>query len=591
MLSAREVAALVAALVDLDAAAAAAVPSPRPTRPGAGLQASATTAVAPSSGGSGGRDDQVPALGAQQLEHPAMQQRLRQLLLQSGGGSGGGLTGDEAAGLVLGLVASGAELQLDQLAALARQAGRGAGGGGKERGIGGTEGACALHERSSLSPGGWVQLVRSVAAYCERLTGEATEALGLLESYQQGLVATLAAGLAAEAAAGRLRPHELTDAAALVASVSRSLAQGRADTRDLTSALYAVATFGAPDSGDTRALFAAAAEHLAPRLGGLSVANLSRLAWSYAVAGACGLLPGRSAGAGAGSQSSSGAMVRVADFLRALSSALQLRVGEVVSSRETRGMLLHALRIWSALAPHLAPPPLVAAVLGRARGSGGRTGATGAGATAGASGGRGAPSDNAGARGGRGGRGQTVRVSKLQADVFAALQQQGLRPSMEARVGMWSVDMVASWPPARGRTGGGGDGGGSVPAPASAGQDEAPAQGQVGEGAAPPAAALEVRVAVEVDGPTHFTTSAPPQRLGTTRARDACLEAQGLALVCLGYRECEALRERQGGRWGGALRRLVEEAAMGKAAWAEEVEAEKPVVAGRKRARRKRSQE
>ena len=52
-------------------------------------------------------------LGVRQLEHPAMQGRLQALARD-----GGGISGDGAAGVLLGLVVSGATVPADQLAAL-----------------------------------------------------------------------------------------------------------------------------------------------------------------------------------------------------------------------------------------------------------------------------------------------------------------------------------------------------------------------------------------------------------------------------------------------------------------------------------------
>lgn len=44
-----------------------------------------------------------------------------------------------------------------------------------------------------------------------------------------------------------------------------------------------------------------------------------------------------------------------------------------------------------------------------------------------------------------------------------------------------------------------------------------------------------VKVAVEVDGPSHYTTSTPRRPLGSTLARDRCLRALGLEVVSVSY--------------------------------------------------------
>ncbi len=65
------------------------------------------------------------------------------------------------------------------------------------------------------------------------------------------------------------------------------------------------------------------------------------------------------------------------------------------------------------------------------------------------------------------------------------------------------------------------------------------------------------RVAVEVDGPSHFTTSEPRRLLGPSLARNACLRALGLALVPLAFSDYQQWPP---ARRGPELRALVEAA-------------------------------
>ncbi len=71
-------------------------------------------------------------------------------------------------------------------------------------------------------------------------------------------------------------------------------------------------------------------------------------------------------------------------------------------------------------------------------------------------------------------------------------------------------------------------------------------------------------IAVEVDGPTHFTHNrlppdGSPRPLGTTLVRDACLAAAGMRLVAVSHLQWYALEGRPQRRK--LLQRLIQAAA------------------------------
>ncbi|GFR50981.1 hypothetical protein Agub_g13306, partial [Astrephomene gubernaculifera] len=201
-------------------------------------------------------------------------------------------------------------------------------------------------------------------------------------------------------------------------------------------------------------------------------------------------------------------------FLKALSRTLDARAPQLAASRDTRGPLSYAVRVWASTAPHLVTPRLLELAKGGGGGGGGGAGRGSAGDKT-SSQLHAPPSRQQLLPGGGAGGGVALRegpnVSELQKDVYRRLGELGYRPRMEEQVGMWSVDMCL-------RVGG-------------------------------------VRVAVEVDGPYHFTTSSPQVPLGSTRVRDACLRRLGLRVVALDYQRYGRLEGAQRGR---LLRMLVE---------------------------------
>ncbi|GIL62255.1 hypothetical protein Vafri_16550 [Volvox africanus] len=102
-------------------------------------------------------------------------------------------------------------------------------------------------------------------------------------------------------------------------------------------------------------------------------------------------------------------------------------------------------------------------------------------------------------------------VSELQKDVYRQLRALGYKPLMEERVSCWTVDILFSL---RGH-----------------------------------------RVAVEVDGPTHFTTSRPYHSLGASLARDTSLRKLGLVVVPISFKDYETLSQARRGEY---LRTRVE---------------------------------
>jgi hypothetical protein len=63
--------------------------------------------------------------------------------------------------------------------------------------------------------------------------------------------------------------------------------------------------------------------------------------------------------------------------------------------------------------------------------------------------------------------------------------------------------------------------------------------------AAAAAAAAARRVAVEVDGPAHFTNSLPHSLLGSSLAKQRCLQARGWAVLSLPYYTWSELAQQQ----------------------------------------------
>ncbi|GIL62253.1 hypothetical protein Vafri_16550 [Volvox africanus] len=528
-----EVAALVPALVELDS-----VIMP---------DGSSSSSSSSSSGGS------ITGFGSQQLQRPAMHLRLQVLARD------GGATGDATAALLLWLVASSLkQVEVDQVVALTRRA----------------------LLQGDLSPSGLCRLLRATALLGNRLVESATEAMDLLQRHESSLMALLAQRLADQAAAGRLRTHEFTDAAQsftrirylhpsfvveLAAATAQGLRAGALKRRDVTVALYTCAYFGLQEAavGD---LFAAAAVSLEHRLEAddFPALVLAHLAWSYAIAGGCGQLPQR------------GRNREVVErFLQKLVAALQSRVGMkgVRPPAEVSGLLRFALQIWSATHPSLAQPVLLEAVGLRQHLHGQREGQLSASAASLVDGG--ARSDRSGSTAGAGAAARTISnvspssnnrsssgrdgggsgnghhgsctrdvesssssidikskkdrsvaaaaaataaslleptfVSELQKDVYRQLRALGYKPLMEERVSCWTVDILFSL---RGH-----------------------------------------RVAVEVDGPTHFTTSRPYHSLGASLARDTSLRKLGLVVVPISFKDYETLSQARRGEY---LRTRVE---------------------------------
>ena len=73
------------------------------------------------------------------------------------------------------------------------------------------------------------------------------------------------------------------------------------------------------------------------------------------------------------------------------------------------------------------------------------------------------------------------------------------------------------------------------------------------------------RIAVEVDGPSHFTANRPHARLGSTALRDRLLRAKGFAVAPVPFYEWNELGGDEDAR-GRYLRELVERAAAEAAA-------------------------
>ncbi|KXZ42580.1 hypothetical protein GPECTOR_132g592 [Gonium pectorale] len=460
-----------------------------------------------------------------QLEHPAMTLRLQALAQEAA------LPGDVAAAVLLGLCESGSLLPIEALAALLSRALRDPG----------------------LAPVAWVQLLRSVSRYCERFSDGATEVMALLCRIQEGLVEELVQGATQALHKAPLPPHSLTDAALsfcrlryhqpaflemLATRATQGLKAGELANRDVTTALYACATFGHRSPAVTE-LFAAAAASMGRRLGALSPAALARLAWSFAVGGGCGLLPHQER------PPRNSPAETVEHFMRELAKTLRERQQELVASREACGLLEFALRIWSTSPHHqhlvdkqllravlagMRPPPASARPQQQPSGGAGevpvlqRPGTAGGGGgggggplvlqrPGGVGGGSGGGGSGGGGGGGWGAKGSSS-VSELQKEVYRHLAQLGYPTQMEATEGLWSVDIRL----------------------------------KVGS----------VRVALEVDGPSHYTTSQPPLRLGATVARDACLAHLGLRVVSLNYLEYRSWPPEGRQR---ALRRVVEAAA------------------------------
>ena len=105
-------------------------------------------------------------------------------------------------------------------------------------------------------------------------------------------------------------------------------------------------------------------------------------------------------------------------------------------------------------------------------------------------------------------RGSGGGVSAMQRAVVAALRALGADPRLESltRDGMLRVDAALAW---RGR-----------------------------------------RVAVEVDGPHHFTLTSPRRPLGRTVARRRCLQARGFAVLSVPFYEWRAVSRGGGGSSG-----------------------------------------
>ncbi|GLI61779.1 hypothetical protein VaNZ11_004277 [Volvox africanus] len=540
-----EVAALVPALVELDSVI---MPD--------GSSSSSTM-------GSSSDGSSITGFGSQQLQRPAMHLRLQVLARD------GGATGDATAALLLWLVASSLrQVEMDQVVALTRRA----------------------LLQGDLSPPGLCHLLRATALLCDRLMESATEAMDLLQRHESSLMVLLAGRLADQAAAGRLRTNEFTDAAQsftrirflhpsfvaeLAATTARGLRAGALKRRDVTVALYTCAYFGRrePAIGD---LFTAAAASLEHRLEAddFPALGLARLAWSYAIAGGCGLLP----------QHGTNREV-VKRFLQKLVAALQSRVGMkgMRPPAELSGMLRFALQIWSATHPSLAQPALLEAVglrqqqqqhfHGQREGQLSTSTSTSTSAAPLVYGSKSSKSDSTAGAGaaarslrnvspssnnhgssshsgdgsGNGHHGscttdvdsgsssgdskrEKVRsvaaavaaataaslleptfISELQKDVYRQLRALGYQPLMEERVGFWTVDILFSL---RGH-----------------------------------------RVAVEVDGPTHFTTSRPYHSLGASLARDTSLRRLGLVVVPISFKDYENLSHAQRGEY---LRSRVE---------------------------------
>ncbi|GLC46349.1 hypothetical protein PLESTM_001861100 [Pleodorina starrii] len=508
--SAADVAALVPALVELDS-----IEDEESTTTGDTAAATDTDTTTATTTGEVGSPSPSPSpsptgFGSQQLQCPAMTTRLRELVASSGD-----LSGDASAGVLLGLVASSVrQVDVDQLAALMTKA----------------------LVNGDLSPQGHTRVLRAAALSCDRFAEAATEVVSMLARHNPDLLPVLTERVASHAMAGRLQPHELTDVAQsltklrylqqdfvaeLAASTARILRNGGdLAVRDVTVALHTLAFFAFKDKA-TGELFAAAAARLTSRLGGMSTVSLTRLAWAYAVAGGCGLLP----------QEEGEPRREVESFLRGLREVLRTRAQEGLRglSREEVGQLRFAVKIWSGLERHLAPPQLMQAVgllerhhsppsdtahskthptnPGPDGNSGGSTadGSDDRGSALSSSGGGGLAAQGSGGRGGSVGRegraagdvaaaGQEVRSSGLQRSVYSQLKSLGYRARLEKRVGNWTVDIVFE-------------------------------------------AAGGVQVAVEVDGPTHFTTSKPRLALGPSRVRDRCLQAMGLRVLPLSYEE------------------------------------------------------
>ncbi|GIL85517.1 hypothetical protein Vretimale_13362 [Volvox reticuliferus] len=512
----------------------------------------------------GSSSSSCTGFGSQQLQRPAMNLRLQVLARD------GGATGDATAALLLWLVGSSLrQVEVDQVVALTRRA----------------------MLQGDLSPRGHCHLLRATSLLCDRLVESATEAMDLLQRHESNLMPLLGQRLADQAAAGRLRPHEFTDAAQsftqirfmqpsfmaeLAASTARGIREGELKLRDITVALYACAYFGCQEAA-TGDLFAAAAASLERRLEAddFSTLILARLAWSYAVAGGCRLLPQRRADRDV-----------VERFLQKLVAALQSRVG-MKGTRpppEVSGLLRFAVQIWSATHPSLAQPALLAAValkqqqkqhrqregqlsaaaaslvdrgarsdesdstagagaVARAIGNvsrrsndnssggddGGGNGHQGSSTDADNSSSSSSSSSNSGFPDSKSEKDRSVatatassmeeptHISKLQKDVFRHLEALGYEPLMEERVGFWTVDILFS---VRGH-----------------------------------------RVAVEVDGPTHFTTSRPHRPLGPSLVRDTSLRRLGLVVVTLSFEDYELLpHARRGGYLRGRVELAVKEA-------------------------------
>ncbi|EFJ53236.1 hypothetical protein VOLCADRAFT_102845 [Volvox carteri f. nagariensis] len=467
--SGEQVAALVGALVELDSAITS-----------TSLEGSSSSGNSSSTG-----------FGSQQLQQPSMSRRLEELACR------GGASGDALAGVLMSLVSSGLkQVSMDQAAVLIRRA----------------------LQADGLTPQGCCHLLRAAAWMCNRIWGSSTEVMSQLSRYEANLIPLLANKLADHAAAGRLTPPQFTDAAQsfvqlrflqpnfvaeLAAATIRGIRTGQVKRRDISVALYTCAYFGCREVAAAD-LFAAAAASLESRLTqDRKPVSLTRLAWSYAVAGACGLLPQRRAD-----------RKLVNRFLQKLLAALQSRFGagdgggsapgeEVGISTEAAGQLKFALQIWGVLEPSLATPELLKALdMNRhhrhhhqpdqeqgpqqPQSPPGRRTASAAAVLA----------------------NEVTHISDLQRDVYRQLVALGYRPRMEERVGFWTVDILFR------------------------------------VGARP--------VAVEVDGPTHFTTCHHRQPLGTSLARDECLRRLGLAVVALSFRDYrQCLKPATSGGGGG----------------------------------------
>ncbi|GLI63021.1 hypothetical protein VaNZ11_005881, partial [Volvox africanus] len=135
-------------------------------------------------------------------------------------------------------------------------------------------------------------------------------------------------------------------------------------------------------------------------------------------------------------------------------------------------------------------------------------------------------------------RSQRSHVSGLQREVAAALRGMGLRPRMEVAMGVFSLDLRLDLPkgwqwekqqPQQSRNevaaDGSGGGGGDVWRPNGT-----------------------VRIAVEVDGPSHFCSNVPNHAMGSTVARDRCLLDLSLQLVVVPHFEWDTLQSAEAKR-------------------------------------------